>query len=585
MLSALTGLLFHLSTLFRVDAWFGALFPLPVVIAAARHGNAAARRVAVVTTLLLFVLSGPLRAANYVFLHGAMAVALGSLWNARAKWIVTVPASAAVRSAGIFASLAFSSLVLKENVMKLLVTQMFGLLDQIAANVGSTASPTVGGVWCCAVFFVLLNSLSYVAILHAVYAIVLRAVGGVDPEYVNAPDKVKQVLGVPVNGGGRGGRASRSGAGAGDERAPRRRPRHSRKGVVCESVCSYDDRREDLVVSPHPTRASHLPAPSVVVVASGMSSRGGSMTCKTALVLVVALFAPPTAGQLASDALENEPASGTRTPPLSIPHLALDDLAPSAVPGGGLHEDASMACSGCAAVAHQLRRLLERPPRRLPVTEIDPATGKETRVPFARSREFLEAALRRACEPVSLASFERGRTWLGDTTWRLDTLPFFPEDAKPVDEDLRRICLRALEPGVGLYADAFASVAARGDDPKLVCRAALGCGVFGGSLGVRGAFLETFEKAFSFVTHQPLSALKLAPVFLCAFVVPFLFRPMVAPPRAPGDQNDALRAARAARAGTEKKRAAVAEKGKTRTSGVANRTTASEDTRRRRFKG
>ena len=311
-----------------------------------------------------------------------------------------------------------------------------------------------------------------------------------------------------------------------------------------------------------------------------MSFRG-LVTGKLLLVLIVALFAPPTAGQLASDA--REPASSA--PPRSIPNLAAGDLAPSAVPGGGLHEDASTACAGCAAVAHQLRRLLERPPRRLPVTEIDPATGKETRVPFARSREFLEAALRRACEPVSLASFERGRTWLGDTTWRLDTLPFFPEDAKPVDEDLRRICLRALEPGVGLYADAFASVAARGDDPKLVCRAALGCGVFGGSLGVRGAFLETFEKAFSFVTHQPLSALKLAPVFLCAFVVPFLFRPMVAPPRAPGDQNDALRAARAARAETEKKRAAVAEKGKTRTSGVANRTTASEDTRRRRFKG
>ena len=100
MLSALTGLLFHLSTLFRVDAWFGALFPLPVVIAAARHGNAAARRVAVVTTLLLFVLSGPLRAANYVFLHGGMAMCLGALWNARASWWVTVPVSAAARSGG-----------------------------------------------------------------------------------------------------------------------------------------------------------------------------------------------------------------------------------------------------------------------------------------------------------------------------------------------------------------------------------------------------------------------------------------------------------------------------------------------------
>jgi uncharacterized protein YybS (DUF2232 family) len=126
MLAALTGLLFHLSTLFRVDAWFGALFPLPVVIAAARHGNDAAGRVAIVTTLLLFILSGPLRAANYVFLHGAMALSLGSMWNKGRSWWITVPVSALVRSLGIFASLAFSSLVLRENVMKLLVTQMFG---------------------------------------------------------------------------------------------------------------------------------------------------------------------------------------------------------------------------------------------------------------------------------------------------------------------------------------------------------------------------------------------------------------------------------------------------------------------------
>ena len=31
MLAALTGLSFHLSTLFRMDAYFGALFPMPVV--------------------------------------------------------------------------------------------------------------------------------------------------------------------------------------------------------------------------------------------------------------------------------------------------------------------------------------------------------------------------------------------------------------------------------------------------------------------------------------------------------------------------------------------------------------------------
>ena len=300
-----------------------------------------------------------------------------------------------------------------------------------------------------------------------------------------------------------------------------------------------------------------------------MSFRG-LVTGKLLLVLVVALFAPPTAGQLASDA--REPASSA--PPRSIPNLAAGDLAPSAVPGGGLHEDASTACAGCAAVAHQLRRLLERPPRRLPVTEIDPATGKETRVPYSRSREFLAAALRRACEPVSLASFERGRTWLGDTTWRPDSLPFFPEHDKPVDEDLRSICLRALDADVGQYAEAFMSAAAHRGDPHWVCREVAGCGA-SGSVTVRGAFLETFEMFDKAVRKNPSTLLKLSPVFLCAFAVPFLFRPMVAPPRAPRDQNDALRAVRAARAA----------RGARRTGAEKERVhAASEDMRRRRAK-
>lgn len=200
MLSALTALLFHLSTLFRMDAYFGAVFPMPVVIAAARHGNKAAARVAQVTTLLLFVVSGPLRCANYIFLHGAMGFSLGVMWNARKSWFFTVPVSALVRSAGIFCSLMLSSLILRENVMQLLVTQMYGLLDQIAANVGATFMPSIGWVWAIAFFFVLLNSLSYVGILHAVYAIILRAISGIQSDYVNAPDRVKKFLGVPPYG-------------------------------------------------------------------------------------------------------------------------------------------------------------------------------------------------------------------------------------------------------------------------------------------------------------------------------------------------------------------------------------------------
>lgn len=131
---------------------------------------------------------------NYLLLHGVMAYSLGALWNKRCSWWITIPASALTRSAGIFGSLAFSSLLLRENVMALLVTQMYGLLDQIAANIGASFMPSIGWVWAIALFFVLVNSLSYVVILHAVYTIVLNVV--VQPNFVNAPPKIKKMLGV-----------------------------------------------------------------------------------------------------------------------------------------------------------------------------------------------------------------------------------------------------------------------------------------------------------------------------------------------------------------------------------------------------
>ena len=194
MLAAMTGLSFHLSSLFRFDAYFGALFPLPVVIAAARWGTAAAARTMFTATLLLLLISGPLRAVNYLCLHGALAFTLGSLWLSGKGWAMTVPVSALTRTAGIMCSLAVSSLLYRENVMKLLVTQMYSLLDQFCANIGATFAPTMGWVWATALFFILINSFSYTLILHMVYTIVLNAVTG--RNFVNAPAKVCRALGV-----------------------------------------------------------------------------------------------------------------------------------------------------------------------------------------------------------------------------------------------------------------------------------------------------------------------------------------------------------------------------------------------------
>ena len=194
MLAAMTGLTFHVSSLFRFDAYFGALFPLPVVIAAARWGEKAAMRTLVVATLLLALISGPLRALNYFCLHGVLAYTLGSLWVRGSSWWVTIPVSALTRTCGILGSLAVSSLVWRENVLALLVTQMYALIDQFAAGVGATFAPTMGWVWATAMFFILINSFSYTLILHMVYTIVLSAVTG--KNFVNAPPKVCRALGV-----------------------------------------------------------------------------------------------------------------------------------------------------------------------------------------------------------------------------------------------------------------------------------------------------------------------------------------------------------------------------------------------------
>ena len=97
------------------------------------------------------------------------------------------------------------------------------------------------------------------------------------------------------------------------------------------------------------------------------------------------------------------------------------------------------------------------------------------------------------------------------------------------------------------------SAAAHRGDPMWVCREALGCGLGlatnkASVTGVTGAFLETARVFDTLVRKNPSALLKLAPVFLVAFATPFLFRPTFAPPRAPGDQNEALASVRERRA-------------------------------------
>jgi hypothetical protein len=196
MLAAMTGLSFHLSASFRLETYLGSLFPLPIVVASARWGDVAAWRTLLVAFLLLTLLSGPLRASNYACLHGFTGLALGMCWKRKFSWVQSVPISALARTIGVFSSLAISSLIIRENVLRLMVQQVYALIDQICATLGATFVPNMTAILCVAFVFVILNSLSYTLILHLVYSIAL-VTATPDGNFSNAPLKVRRSLGLP----------------------------------------------------------------------------------------------------------------------------------------------------------------------------------------------------------------------------------------------------------------------------------------------------------------------------------------------------------------------------------------------------
>eukprot|EP00899_Mesostigma_viride_P006313 jgi/Mesvir1/15683/Mv03274-RA.2 len=143
MLAAASGLLFFLSSLIRIESYMGMLFPLPTVIAGARWGPRAALRTMVTSALLLFLLAGPVKAALYLLLHGLIAVVLGALWSKGVPWPLSVALCTAVRFVGILGTLNVMSWLLQENILAL----------------------------------ILVNSVSYIFLLHVLYAIILNNLG------------------------------------------------------------------------------------------------------------------------------------------------------------------------------------------------------------------------------------------------------------------------------------------------------------------------------------------------------------------------------------------------------------------------
>ncbi|XP_021910257.1 uncharacterized protein LOC110824048 isoform X2 [Carica papaya] len=168
MFAAVTGLVYFLSNSLAIENYFGCFFSFPIVISSIRWGIAAGRKTMVATALLLFVLSGPVKALTYLLTHGLVGFTMGSLWRY---------GSMTVRSLGAMGYVLTSSFLIRENILALITINIHASLSYIFATVGINTVPSMSFIYTIFGTVLLLNSIFFVFLLHLLYSVFLSRLG------------------------------------------------------------------------------------------------------------------------------------------------------------------------------------------------------------------------------------------------------------------------------------------------------------------------------------------------------------------------------------------------------------------------
>lgn len=74
------------------------------------------------------MLLGPLRALDYFFSHGLLAVVLGAIWHLKSHWSVSLVVGAVTRLVGLLGYFYITAWMLKEDLFSLLLNNVYSLL-------------------------------------------------------------------------------------------------------------------------------------------------------------------------------------------------------------------------------------------------------------------------------------------------------------------------------------------------------------------------------------------------------------------------------------------------------------------------
>ncbi|KZV57928.1 hypothetical protein F511_12534 [Dorcoceras hygrometricum] len=177
MFAAVSGLAFLLSNSLAIERYFSCFFALPIVLSTMRWGVAAGRKTMVATTVLLFVLSGPVKAITYLLLHGLLGFAMGTIWRLKASWGTSVALCAMIRAVGALVNVLIASYLIGENILALITINVHALFTYILSSMGIISVPSMNLIYCIFGILLLLNCASFVFLLHLLYAVFFTRLG------------------------------------------------------------------------------------------------------------------------------------------------------------------------------------------------------------------------------------------------------------------------------------------------------------------------------------------------------------------------------------------------------------------------
>ncbi|KAL3631292.1 hypothetical protein CASFOL_024276 [Castilleja foliolosa] len=192
MFAAVSGLAFLLSNSLAIEKYFACFFALPIVLSTMRWGIAAGRKTMVATAVLLFVLSGPVKAITYLMsvppgkqykstsglpdrakkvfhvfvlilalwthlLHGMLGFAMGASWRSKTSWGASLFLCTIVRATGALCNVVIASYLIGENILALITINVHALVTYILSCVGIIAVPSMNFIYFIFGFLLMLN--------------------------------------------------------------------------------------------------------------------------------------------------------------------------------------------------------------------------------------------------------------------------------------------------------------------------------------------------------------------------------------------------------------------------------------------